>query len=79
MKAAGILVTAIIVLAAAQAAAAALYIALLSALVYGVFAYPRETFGLLGFCLLAGLVERHPLPCLSLVALMTVARMTRIH
>ncbi len=73
----GALVTALLVIAAAQAAAAALGVLLLLALVYGAFVYPRETFGLLGLCIVAGLIQRHPLACLGLAALLTVGGMIR--
>ena len=72
MKAAGVFLTALVVLAVAQAAAAVLYVALLLGLLIGVFAYPRETFGLLAFCLVASLVERAPLAFLSLAALIVI-------
>jgi hypothetical protein len=71
----GIFVTACVVLAAAQAIAAALAILLLIAFIYGIFAYPRETLGLLAFSVLAGMVEAHPLPCLGVAALAIVARL----
>ena len=70
-------VAALLVLAAAQAAAAALGVLLLLAVVYGACVHPRETFGLLGLCLLAGLIERYPLPCLGLAAIMAAAKMLR--
>jgi quinol-cytochrome oxidoreductase complex cytochrome b subunit len=77
MRLFGILITACVVLAAAQAIATALCILLLLAFIYGLFAAPRETFGLLGLLLAVGLIERHPLACLGLVALMAIARLAR--
>lgn len=73
MRALGTLLAACVVLAAAQAAALALSILLMLALVYGLFARPRETFGFVGLCIIAGLVERQPLACIGLVALITIA------
>lgn len=72
MKLLGIFLTACVVLAAAQAAAAALAALLLCGIIYGLFACPRELFGLLALCIVAGVIERHPLPCLGLIVLVAV-------
>ena len=77
MKGAGTaLVVAVLVITAAQAAAAVLALLLLIALVYGAFAYPRETFGLLGMLGLVSLMQSQPLACLGLAALIIFARPT---
>ena len=64
MKALGYLVGACIVLAIARAAAAALFLLIILAIVIGAISKPRETFGLLGFLLLANLFVAYPLGCL---------------
>lgn len=71
----GVLVTALLVIAAAQAAAAALSVLLLLAIIYGVFVYPRETFGLITLCIMAGLIQRHPLACLGLITLIAATKL----
>jgi hypothetical protein len=72
----GILITACVVLAAAQAAAA-LLILLLIAIVWGVFVYPRETFGLLSFCLAASFIERAPFAFVGVVAILAAVSLVR--
>lgn len=74
MKMAGILITACVVLAAAQAVAAALCIVLVTALIFGLFTAPRETLGFVGLLLAAGMWQAHPLIFLSLVLLLVAAR-----
>jgi hypothetical protein len=74
VKLLGIFITACVVLAAAQAVLSVLF---LTAIVYGIFVHPRETFALLAFCLLAALVECYPLPCIGLAALTAIAAVMR--
>ena len=71
MRIVGIFLTACVVLAAAQAVAVTLAFLLTITLIYGLFAYPRETFGLLGLGVLSGLIQQQPLACLSVLALLT--------
>ena len=73
MKAVYIVVVACFVIAAAQAVATALAMLLLVALIYGLFAHPRQTFGLVGLLTFAGLAERQPHLLLGLAALPIVS------
>jgi hypothetical protein len=77
MKLLGILLTACVVLAAARAVTGALAVILLLAIVCCVFAYPRETCGCLTVLLLAALIQRYPLPCLSIAAITIVAKLSQ--
>ncbi|EXS68111.1 hypothetical protein BF95_01300 [Sphingobium sp. Ant17] len=70
----GILLTACIVLAAAQAMAVALSLLLLCVLIYSLFSAPRETLGFLALLFVAGLFQAQPLAFLCLVVLMVVAK-----
>ena len=74
MKLLGILLTACVVLAAAQAVATALYVLLLAGLAYSLFVAPRETLGFLGLILIGGFVQAHPLAFLTVVVLLAIAR-----
>ena len=69
MKLIGWILLACLVIAAAQAVAAALATLSVIALVYGLYAHPRQTFGLLALLLFAGLAERQPYLLLGLAAL----------
>jgi quinol-cytochrome oxidoreductase complex cytochrome b subunit len=68
MKMLGFLITACVVLAAAQAAIAVLAVFALGGLVYGLFVAPRETLGLIGLLAVVGLVQSHPAACLGIAA-----------
>lgn len=67
-----------LVIVAGQALAQALAVALLLALVWGLFNCPRETLGFLGLCIVGGLIERFPLVCIALIALAVIARQLRV-
>lgn len=75
MKWLGILLAAGAIIAAARAVAVVLCCLMLIGLVYALFNCPRELFGLLGICLIVGLVQAQPLACLGLVALMVIANL----
>jgi quinol-cytochrome oxidoreductase complex cytochrome b subunit len=71
----GILITACIILAAAQAMAVVLCVLLVAALIYGLFVCPREMLGMIGLLLVAGMWQAYPLAFLGLVALIAVVRL----
>lgn len=77
MRLGGIFLTALLVLAAAQAAAAALCLLLLVAIMVGACLYPRETFGLIGLCVVAGLVQAQPFASLVIIGLTIVGSIRR--
>lgn len=66
MKMVGILITACVVLAAAQAAMAVLAVLVLAALIYGLFKAPAETIGFVGLLVFAGMFRAHPLVFLGI-------------
>jgi quinol-cytochrome oxidoreductase complex cytochrome b subunit len=70
MKALGYLIGACIVLAVVRTIAAAMILAIVLAVVVGAFTKPRETFGLLGFVLIANLFQAYPLGCLVVIGLL---------
>lgn len=72
-----IFLTACLVLAAAQAVAAVLCVLLVAGLVYGLFVAPRETFGLVGLCLIASLVQTQPFFSLAVIALTLLSGLLR--
>lgn len=73
MNALGYIVAACLLIAAAQAVAVTIVLGIYLAVIIGVFMRPRETFSLLAFLLLAYLLQTHPLPSLSVVALLAIA------
>lgn len=77
MKLLGILLTACVVMAAAQAAMAVMALLLLAWVIWGLFVCPREMFGLIGFLALVGVFQVQPLACLGIVALMIIAKMAK--
>jgi quinol-cytochrome oxidoreductase complex cytochrome b subunit len=77
MRLAGILITACVVLAAAQAAMAALAVLLMGGFLYGLYRSPQATLGIVFLLLLVGIFNAHPLAFLAVVALMTIASMIR--
>lgn len=77
MRLAGILFTACVVLAAAQAAMAALVVLLLVGFIYGLIRAPQATIGFFFLLVLVGIFNAHPLAFLAVVALMTIASMIR--
>lgn len=77
MRLAGILITACVVLAAAQAAMAALAVLLMGGFLYGLYRSPQATLGILFMLLLVGVFNAHPLAFLAVVALMTIASMIK--
>lgn len=77
MKGAGFFLSALLALAVLQAAVKVVAALIILAIVWGVFAYPAQTFGLLAFCLVAGLIDRHPLACIGGMVALTVAVIVR--
>ena len=73
MKVLGYVLLACITLAAVKAAVAALFVLFLLGVVWGCMFRPAETFGLLGFCLLAGVVQDDPWALVALLGLAIVA------
>ena len=73
MKILGVIIAAGLILCVLRVAIVGLMLLMAAMLLWGVFCKPVETFGLLLFCLMASLVERHPLPCLALLAIATLA------
>lgn len=63
-----LLITACVVLAAAQAAIAVLAMLALGGVVYGLFVAPRETLGLIGLFAVLGFAQTHPAVCLGIAA-----------
>ena len=59
MKLFGYIIAACVLLAVVRMVAAALLLALALAVIVGIFTKPRETFGLLLFLLLAGVIQDH--------------------
>lgn len=72
MKVVGYLLGACVILAVVRAVAAALIIGLGLSIVIGVCVRPKETFGLLAFLLIAGLIQHHGLAFLAVVALVLI-------
>jgi len=70
MKLFGYIIAACILLAVARTIAVALMLALALAVIVGIFTRPRETFGLLLFLLLAGVIQDHAIALI--VGLVTV-------
>ena len=68
----GILITACVVLAAAQAAIAVLAMLALGGVVYGLFVAPRETLALLGMMVLGSAFQAYPLLFLGVVGLIAL-------
>ena len=77
MRLIGILITACVILVAAQAAAVALAILLGLALIYSLFTAPRETLGFIALLLVAGMWQAHPLALLGLVPILIFAKLLR--
>ena len=77
MKALGYLVGACIVLAIARATVAALILGVMLAIVIGAICKPRETFGLLGFLLVANLFAAFPLGCLTVIGLLALVALLK--
>lgn len=75
MKPLGVVVTTLLILAAAQAVTSAMIALLLVGVVYGMLAYPRHMLGLLIFCLIGGLIQTQPLASLGVIALIVTAAM----
>ena len=73
MKILGVIIAASLILCVLRVAILGLVFVVAGLLLWGVFCRPVETFGLLLFCLIASLVERHPLPCLALLVIATLA------
>ncbi len=77
MKLVGILLTACVVLAAAQAAMAVLVVLLVVGFIYGLFKAPEATLGFVVLLMLIGMFNTHPVAFLAVVGLMTIASMVR--
>lgn len=77
MKVLGWLLVAAVVLALLRAALAVLIAGLVLLLVAGLWLNPQAVIGFVALCVVAGLVQNHPLPSLGLMALMTIAGMVR--
>lgn len=75
MKVMAALLTACVVLAAAQAVAVVLCLLLIAGVGYGFMTAPRETVGLVGLLCACGLVQAQPLACLGIVALLVTAKL----
>lgn len=73
MRIVGCLLTVCVALAVAQTIAAMLLLVIGFALIIAAVHRPRETFGLLVFFALQGLVRTHPLATLSVLALFAAA------
>lgn len=69
MKAIGYLIVACVLLAIIRALAVVLVLMLGLALLVGIITKPRETFGLLAFAMIAGLVQEHPIFSLLLLSI----------
>lgn len=69
MRLIGILITACVVLAAAQAVAVALAILLGLAFFYSLFTAPKETLGFVALLLLLGAFQAHPAAFIGMMAL----------
>ncbi|PZQ94341.1 MAG: hypothetical protein DI533_22430 [Cereibacter sphaeroides] len=79
MRLIGILMTACVILAAAQAVAVALAILLGLALIYSLFTAPKETLGVIALLLVAGMWQAYPLALLGLVGLLVVLKLLTNH
>jgi len=77
MRLGGILITACVVLAAAQAAMAALAVLLVAGFLYCLYRAPQATISILFMLVLVGIFNAHPLAFLAVVALMTIASLIR--
>jgi hypothetical protein len=75
MKLLGILLTACVVIAAAQAIMAVLAILLVAGVIFGLFVCPREMISLIFLLALIGVFQVQPLACLVVVALMIIAKL----
>lgn len=76
MRAIGSLLIACVALAIIRAVVATLLLVLIIAMIWAFCRHPRETFGLLLYCTIAGLISRYPIACLIiLVAAIIVAPM----
>jgi hypothetical protein len=75
VKLVGVLLTACVVLAAAQATLAVICVLLLAWVVYGLFVFPKEMIGLLAIFAVLGLLHAQPLACLGLVTLAIIAKL----
>lgn len=73
MRAIGTLLIVCVALAVVKAAIAAILLALVIALIWAVCLHPRETFGLLTYCAVMGVVNAQPVVCLSAFALVVAA------
>ena len=69
MRAIGTLLIVCIALAVVKAAIAALLLALVIVLIWAACIHPRETFGLLTYCAVMGVVSVHPQLILALIIL----------
>lgn len=74
MKMVGVLVTACVVLAAAQAVIAVLAMLALGGVVYGLFVSPKETLGLVCLMLIVGLLQAQPLAWVGIFAIAMVVK-----
>jgi hypothetical protein len=77
MRLLGILLTALVVIAAAQATMAVLAILLVAGVVWCLFVCPKELFGLMGLAAVIGLFHAQPLASLGVVALLVIAKLLR--
>lgn len=72
MRALGTLLTICVALAVVKAALAALLLALMIALIWAVCIHPRETFGLMTYCAVLGVLNAQPALVLSICVLLII-------
>lgn len=77
MRLFGIFLIVCTVLAALQALAAVLAVTLVGAIIYGLFAHPKETLGFLGLATILGVAQTQPLALVGLGALLLIAKIFR--
>lgn len=77
MKIIGMLLLAGIVLSVLQMALSVLLVLGLIGLVVGILLRPAETFGLLAFGMLAGLLKTHPIGCIWIASLTLIMMMLK--
>ena len=77
MRVLGWLVVAAVALALLRAALVVLVAGVIVLLIIGLLCDPAAVCGFIILCVLAGLVQQHPLPCLGVAALVIVAGICR--
>lgn len=77
MKLLGFLLAAAVALASLRAALAVLVVGVIVLLLVGLCLEPQAVIGVIALCVVAGLVQQYPLPCLGVAASIAVAAIAR--